>query len=162
MAASAVALFLATAPITAAADPTEFGVRVEKPVEPGKLYSQGSGVLIGKSLVLTAAHVVRYHPADPMVTVLVENRRVQGRLAFVDTEGHSDLALIQIKPQVLPPKSRGKGATLCTRDPGAGRPVIVVSSGETSTSQTVAAPDKAEKPEDWLSTLATNAAKPNE
>ncbi|MEI6558716.1 MAG: serine protease [Rhodospirillaceae bacterium] len=144
---------------TAGAEPPDaahLGVRVEKPVGDGKLFSQGSGVLIGDGLVLTAAHVVRYNPADPRVTVLVEGRRVVGRLALIDRTTGADIALIRIERAALPAESRNRGVTLCERDPGIDAPVVVASMGEVTRSTIVAAPDKpASKPGDWATTLAT-------
>ena len=75
--------------------PAEVGVRVEKPAGDGVHYSQGSGVLLGDGLVLTAAHVVKYNPQDPKVTVVMAGWRVDGTLAAIGGPDSVDLALVK-------------------------------------------------------------------
>ncbi|MEI8393758.1 MAG: trypsin-like peptidase domain-containing protein [Rhodospirillaceae bacterium] len=147
---------LAKSAAAAQPEPAELGVRVEKPVGDGKLFSQGSGVLLGDGLVLTAAHVVKVNPADPKVTVLVEGRRVSGTLAFIDRDSGADLALIKIERAALPLKSRSLKVPVCARNPAIGKPMTVASIGQVTRSTTIAGPDKPPPgPDEPATTLST-------
>ncbi len=127
------ALLMPMAGGTAVAQPSpaEVGLQVEKPAGDGKLFSQGSGVLIGDGMVLTAAHVIAVNPQDPKVTVFLDNQRVDGLVAFSGQADHVDLALIKVDPMALPPARRGLGAVSpCSRNPGPAQQVTVASMGK--------------------------------
>ena len=134
--------------------PADLGVRVEKAVGDGKTFSQGSGVLIGGGLVLTAAHVVKVNPRDPTVIVLIEGRRVPGRVVFSDAS--PDVAFIKVERSTMSALSRSRAASFCDHDPGPGAPVVVDAIGQTTRSVTVVAPDNPpHRPGDWTATLGT-------
>ena len=138
----------------AQSSPADLGVRVEKAVGDGKTFAQGSGVLIGGGLVVTAAHVVKYNPTDAGVIVLVEGQRVRGRVVFSDAI--PDVALIKVERSAIPPLSRSRAATFCDHDPGPGEPVVVDAIGQVTRSKTIVAPDNPPyRPVDWNATLGT-------
>jgi hypothetical protein len=125
---------------TAAAQPqpAQIGVQVEKPAGDGKQFSQGSGVLIGNGLVLTAAHVIAINPQDPKVTVYLDQRRIDGLVALSGQNDHVDLALIKVDPGALPAASRDLGAVaVCSHNPGPAQPVVVAAMGKTSEETTL-------------------------
>lgn len=154
-AAIAIVLFLGCmSPALAQSTPADLGVRLEKPVGDGKTFAQGSGVLIGDGLILTAAHVVKYNPTDPSVIVLVEGQRIHGRVVFSDAG--PDVALIKIERSAMPALSRSMAATFCDEDPGPGKLVVVDAIGQVTRSKTIVAPDNPpHRPGDWTSTLGT-------
>ncbi len=127
-------------PMAAAAQPrpAEVGLQVEKPAGDGKMFSQGSGVLIGDGMVLTAAHVIAVNPQDPKVTVYIDNRRVDGLVAYSGQADHLDLALIKVDPMALPPTRRGlESVSPCSRNPGPAQPFVVAWMGKTSQETTL-------------------------
>lgn len=136
----AAAFFLLPAAGTANADPkpADVGLQVEKPAGDGKLFSQGSGVLIGEGLVLTAAHVIAVNPQDPKVTVFIDNQRIPGTVAFSGQNEHLDLALIKVDPRALPPARRDLDAVnICPRNPGPSQPFTVAWMGKTTEEKTL-------------------------
>lgn len=136
----AAVLFLLPAAGTANANPkpVDVGLQVEKPAGDGKLFSQGSGVLIGDGLVLTAAHVIAVNPQDPKVTVFIDNQRVPGTVAFTGQNEHLDLALIKVDPSALPATRRGlEAVNVCSRNPGPAQSFTIAWMGKTSEEKTL-------------------------
>ncbi|PKU22242.1 S1 family peptidase [Telmatospirillum siberiense] len=140
--AAALPLFAALLFLPAAAEaspkPDLVGLQVEKPAGDNKLFSQGSGVLIGEGLVLTAAHVITVNPQDPRVTVFIDNQRVPGTVAYTGTAEHLDLALIKVDPAALPASRRGlEAVTACPRDPGPAQDFTIAWMGKTTEEKTI-------------------------
>lgn len=140
-----------TLPITASAQPhpADVGLQVEKPAGDGKLFSQGSGVLVGDGMVLTAAHVIAVNPQDPKVTVFLDNQRVPGIVAFSGQTDHVDLALIRVDPMALPPARRGLEAmSVCSKNPGPAQHFVVAAMGKISEETTLLRADPPKDPSD--------------
>lgn len=137
--------------------PAEVGVRVEKPAGDGVHYSQGSGVLLGDGLVLTAAHVVKYNPQDPKVTVVMAGWRVSGTLAAIGGPDSVDLALVKTPRGAVPMALRDlEPVAICSRNPAINTPVIVAAVGEISAAMTAATPAKPRGPDNaWTNMLTT-------
>jgi hypothetical protein len=137
--------------------PSEAGVRVEKPTGDGVHYSQGSGVLLGDGLVLTAAHVVKYNPQDPKVTLIMAGWRVDGTLAAIGGPDSIDLALVKTSRAAIPVALRDLApVTICSHNPGISTPVTVAALGEVSAAMTVATPAKPRGPDNaWANMLTT-------
>jgi hypothetical protein len=132
------ALLLPIAASAQAPHPADIGLQVEKPAGDGKLFSHGSGVLLGDGMVLTAAHVIAVNPQDPKVTVFLDNRRVDGLVAFSGQSEHVDLALIKVDPANLPPSKHDLGTEpVCARNPGPAQPVVVAWMGKTTQETTL-------------------------
>ncbi|MDR3438048.1 serine protease [Telmatospirillum sp.] len=118
--------------------PADVGVRVEKPAGDGTHFSQGSGVFIGRGLVLTAAHVVKVDPANTKVTVLLDGWRLDGTLVFDGQRENVDLALILLPPEVLSEKRRTQAQVpVCAANPGPNQPVAVASMGTVTNAATI-------------------------
>jgi trypsin-like peptidase len=97
---------------------------------PGSRSRFGTGVYLGKGLVITAAHVV---PAKPSVRIagvdLPATIIKQGAFAQVD------LALLHVDQERLPADVRLLRVALCQYTPWAGDPVIVAIPESTARSQ---------------------------
>lgn len=163
---AAFCLLVAFSPLPADADaapkPDMVGLQIEKPAGDGKLFSQGSGVLIGDGLVLTAAHVITVNPQDPRVTVYIDNQRVPGTVAFTGAAEHLDLALIAVSPDALPATRRGiEAVSACPRDPGPNQTFTIAWMGKTSEEKTLlrADPPKAGDPGPLSTMLAAGHPK---
>jgi hypothetical protein len=137
--------------------PAEVGVRVEKPAGDGVHYSQGSGVLLGGGLVVTAAHVVKYNPQDPKVTVVMAGWRVDGALAAIGGPDSVDLALVKTPYAAIPMALRDlEPVTICSHNPGINTPVTVAAVGEVSAAMTAATPARPRGPDNaWTNMLTT-------
>jgi hypothetical protein len=146
---------LAAALVSAAPPtPAEIGVRVEKAVGDGRRYSQGSGVLIGDGLVLTAAHVLKYNPGDPKVTVVMGGWRVEGKLAALGGPDTVDVALVKVERAAIPLGLRDlPPAPICPSNPGLNQPVTVAALGQVSSAMTAATPVRPGA--DWTNMLST-------
>lgn len=133
---------LPTAPCASPPTPETVGVRVEKPAGDGVHFSQGSGVLIGGGLVLSAAHVLRYNPQDPKVTVLMAGWRVEGRVVSLGG-ADTDLALVEVEDAAIPAALKGvQPVPVCSADPVVNQPMTVAAQGETGPAKAVTLPAK--------------------
>jgi hypothetical protein len=137
--------------------PAEVGVRVEKPAGDGVHYSQGSGVLLGDGLVLTAAHVVKYNPQDPKVTIIMAGWRVDGILAAIGGPDSVDLALIKAPRAAIPIALRDlEPVPICSHNPEINTPVTVAAVGQISVAMTIATPAKPDGADNaWTNMLTT-------
>ena len=124
-----------------APSPTETGVLVEKPAGDGKLFSHGSGIFLGDSLVLTAAHVVAVDPRSRRVTVQIDGRLTSGIVVFDGKPQKLDLALIKIDTSVLSNNRRAQPPVpVCAANPGTDQPVAVAAQGAVTDSATISTP----------------------
>lgn len=137
--------------------PRDVGVRVEKPAGDGTHYSQGSGVFLGRGLVLTAAHVVSVDPGNRQVTVLLDGRRVDGVLVRDGQAQKLDLALIRLKDEDLSPQRRDQPLVpVCPANPEPSQPVTVVAMGQSVTAFTIPKGLTSDgREESWTNLLAT-------
>jgi hypothetical protein len=119
------------------------GVRVEKPAGDGVHYSQGSGVMIGGGLVLSAAHVFKFNPEDPKVTVLMAGWRVQGTVVSQGDPGAADLALVKVEHTAIPAELRDlPPVPVCTQDAVVDQPLAVAAAGQTAPAKAVGMPGR--------------------
>ena len=137
--------------------PAEAGVRVEKPVGDGQHYSQGSGVFLANGLVLTAAHVVKFAPENPKVTVIIDGWRIEGALVLDGQSENLDLALIKIPIKALSPARRNrKPVSVCLQNPGPSQKVVVAALGKVSDAVTVPTPITSDgQTGNWTNLLST-------
>jgi hypothetical protein len=137
--------------------PAEVGVRLEKPAGDGVHFSQGSGVLLGGGLVLTAAHVVNVNPGSTKVTVVVDGWRIDGTLVADGSARKLDLALIKLPPEALSPRRRQQASVaVCSENPAPSQDVTVASLGTVTHSSTIPTPITSDgKKETWTNLLST-------
>jgi len=155
------ALLFALAALPALAEPPDaalvaaLGVQIEKPAGDHVHFSQGSGVYLGDGLVLTAAHVVKLDPANPVSSVILDGWKTDARL--VATGNELDLALLRIEPGDLSSQRREmKRVTTCPANTVANQPVVVAALGTVTLSKTVGFPINAPALKgDWTNILAT-------
>ena len=137
----AISLWLATsAPALAepAPSPADVGVRLEKPVGDGQHFSQGSGILLGDGLVLTAAHVVAVNPASAKAVVVIDGWRVDGTVVKDGQRDNLDLALIRIDPSSVSARRRAQPLLpICVGNPGPNQPVVVAAMGTVTQAATI-------------------------
>jgi S1-C subfamily serine protease len=94
----------------------------------------GTGIYLGKGLVLTASHVVGEALINrPHVTIAGQD--LPARLVKQDTFERSDLALLAIDADLLPASLRLRQIVLCQTPPWPGEDVITVIPEETVHSQ---------------------------
>ena len=156
------ACLIALAAVPALAEPQDaalvgaLGVQIEKPAGDHVHFSQGSGVYLGDGLVLTAAHVVRVDPANPVSSVILDGWKTDARLAVI-AQGGLDLALLRIDPAELSRLRRDmKRVETCPANTVANQPVIVAALGTVTLSKTIGFPLNAPALKgDWTSILAT-------
>jgi S1-C subfamily serine protease len=131
------------------------GVQIEKPAGDHVHFSQGSGVYLGDGLVLTAAHVVKVDPANPVSSVILDGWKTEARL--VATGDGLDLALLKIDPGDLSRQRREmKRIETCPADTAANQSVVVAALGTVTLSKTVGFPINAPALKgDWTNILAT-------
>jgi S1-C subfamily serine protease len=85
----------------------------------------GTGIYLGKGLVLTASHVVGEALINrPHVTIAGQD--LLARVVKQDTFEHSDLALLQIDEDSLPASLKLRRISLCQTPPWPGEDVITV------------------------------------
>jgi len=132
------------------------GVQIEKPAGDNVHFSQGSGVYLGNGLILTAAHVVKVNPADPVSNVVLDGWKTDARLVAFG-QGSVDLALLQVGPNDLSRQRRDmKPLDICTVGTAPNQPVIVAAQGAITLSKTVGVPVKSLALNgDWTDILAT-------
>jgi S1-C subfamily serine protease len=94
----------------------------------------GTGIYLGKGLVLTASHVVGEALINrPQVTIAGQD--LPARVLKQDTFERSDLALLAIDAELLPSSLRLRQISLCRTPPWPGEDVITVIPEETVHSQ---------------------------
>ena len=132
------------------------GVQIEKPAGDHVHFSQGSGVYLGNGLVLTAAHVVKVDPANPISSVIMDGWKTDAKLVAIG-QGVVDLALLKIEPGELSHQRHDmKPLDICTLGTAPNQPVVVAALGSISLSKTVGAPIRsATLNGDWSDILAT-------
>jgi len=132
------------------------GVQIEKPAGDHVHFSQGSGVYLGNGLVLTAAHVVKVDPANPISSVIMDGWKTDAKLVAIG-QGAVDLALLKIEPgEVSRQRHDMKPLDICTLGTTPNQPVVVAALGSISLSKTVGAPIRsAALNGDWSDILAT-------
>jgi len=135
------ALLFALAALPALAEPPDaalvaaLGVQIEKPAGDHVHFSQGSGVYLGDGLVLTAAHVVKLDPANPVSSVILDGWKTD--------------ALSSQRREM-------KRVTTCPANTVANQPVVVAALGTVTLSKTVGFPINAPALKgDWTNILAT-------
>ena len=156
-----VALLAALAVAPAVAEPPEaalvaaLGVQIEKPAGDHVHFSQGSGVYLGDGLVLTAAHVIKVDPGNPVSSVILDGWKTDARL--VATGNELDLALLKIDPAELSRQRREMSpVATCAANTAANQPVVVAALGTVTLSKTVGFPINAPALKgDWTNILAT-------
>lgn len=156
------ALLLALAAGPTLAEPADaplagaLGVQIEKPAGDHVHFSQGSGVYLGNGLILTAGHVVKPDPANPISSVIMDGWKQNATLVAVDPRG-LDLALLKIDPSEISRQRREmKPVDICATGTQPNQPVIVAAQGAVTLSQTVGVPIKDPAlTGDWTSILAT-------
>ena len=154
VAVAVVALLAAGAALASPPTPETAGVRVEKAAGDGVHYAQGSGVLIGEGLVLSAAHVLKYNPQDPKVTVLMAGWRVDGTLVSLGGPDTADLALVKVEHAAMPAALRDvPPVPVCTRNAAINQPMVVAAQGEVGPAMTAGLPAKPAAGRDWTTLL---------
>lgn len=140
------ALLLALAAAPALAEPVDaplagaLGVQIQKPAGDTVHFSHGSGVYLGNGLVLTAAHVVKWDPANPVSTVIMDGWTTEAKLVATGAHG-LDLALLQIPPAEISNARRDmKPVAVCPADLAPGQPVVVAGLGTVAPSRTISGP----------------------
>jgi len=139
------------APLAAA-----LGVQIQKPVGDNLHFAHGSGVFLGGGLILTAAHVVKYNPQDPTVTVIMDGWKNAARIAAIAPNG-LDLALLKVDPGEISAQRRAMSPVqLCPAPTVARQPVIVAADGAVTLSVTADAPlNSPAMTGDWTDILLT-------
>jgi len=156
------ALLAALAAAPALAEPQDaalvgaLGVQIEKPAGDHVHFSQGSGVYLGNGLVLTAAHVVKVDPANPVSSVVLDGWKTDAKLVALG-QGAVDLALLRVDPAELSRQRRDmKPLDICALGTAPNQPVVVAAQGAISLSKTVGAPIRSTTLNgDWSDILAT-------
>jgi S1-C subfamily serine protease len=90
----------------------------------------GTGIYLGKGLVLTASHVVGRNPFNrPKVTIAGQD--LPAKVLKQGTFERSDLALLEIDEDSLPSRVRLRRISLCEAPPWPGEDVVTVIPEET-------------------------------
>ena len=117
--------------------PPRVGVMIEKTLYHDHMLKTGSGVMLTDHLVLTAAHVIS-GDTNPHVTVIIDGWRVPGTVIASGQGRNVDLALVRIEPTPIVPKSLAhEPLPVCATDPPPNQPVVVLSMGATTRSNTL-------------------------